>query len=66
MKRAIVIGAGISGLAAARYLVAGGASVTVLEADGAVGGAIHTEERDGFLLESGPDSFLTEKPAALK
>ncbi len=64
--KAIVVGAGISGLATARYLVAGGAEVTVLEATSRIGGAIRTETRDGFLFEAGPDSFLTEKPAALQ
>ena len=35
--------------------------------DGAdrVGGTIQTEHRDGFLVECGPDSFLSEKPWAL-
>jgi len=30
------------------------------------GGIVQTRERDGFLLESGPDSFISEKPAALE
>jgi oxygen-dependent protoporphyrinogen oxidase len=30
-----------------------------------VGGTIRTEHRDGFLVECGPDSFLSEKPWAL-
>lgn len=66
IRRAIVVGAGMSGLAAAHELAAAGANVTVLEASGEAGGAIRTEARDGFLLESGPDSFLTEKTAALE
>jgi oxygen-dependent protoporphyrinogen oxidase len=30
------------------------------------GGVIRTERREGFLLEAGPDSFISEKPAALE
>jgi protoporphyrinogen/coproporphyrinogen III oxidase len=38
---------------------------TLLEASGRVGGTLGTEHRDGFLLELGPDSFISEKPWAL-
>jgi oxygen-dependent protoporphyrinogen oxidase len=36
--------------------------ITVLEASSRLGGVIRTEYIDGFLLEHGPDSFLSEKP----
>jgi oxygen-dependent protoporphyrinogen oxidase len=39
--------------------------LTILEAGSRVGGIVQTCERDGFLLERGPDSFISEKPAAL-
>lgn len=39
--------------------------VVLLEASDRLGGAIRTTIRDGFLLEHGPDSFLTVKPPAL-
>jgi len=69
--RCVVIGGGISGLAAAHRLLEVGRAtslpidLTVLEARPQLGGVIRTESRDGFLLEHGPDSFLTEKPWAL-
>ena len=48
MKTAIVIGAGVSGLAAAWELQRGGADVLVLEAQDAPGGVMRGTERDGF------------------
>lgn len=71
MKRIVVIGGGISGLAATHRILerctgsTWRADVRLLEADPQVGGIIKTEVRDGFILERGPDSFLTEKPDAL-
>ena len=69
-KRAIVVGGGITGLAACYRLRREAVQrdipldVTLLEATERVGGVIHTEHRDGFLLEHGPDAFLSTKPAA--
>ena len=69
--RFVVIGGGISGLAAAHRLVElardGGwpLDLVLLEAAGRLGGTIRTEWADGFLLEAGPDSFISEKPWAL-
>src|SRR5580692_6986015 len=61
----IIIGAGISGLSTAYYLSKGGSRSTLLESRPRMGGVIQTERVEGCLLESGPDSFLTAKPAAL-
>ena len=69
-KRAIVIGGGITGLTAAYRLQREAAArdipldITLLEATGRVGGVIQTEHRDGFLIEHGPDAFISTKPAA--
>ncbi len=67
----IVVGAGVSGLAAAHRLTelaraeSRSLELRVLEARSRVGGAILTRRREGFLVEAGPDSFITQKPWAL-
>jgi protoporphyrinogen/coproporphyrinogen III oxidase len=68
--RVVVVGGGISGLAAAHRLVelskeTQSIHVTLIEASGRLGGTIQTQYRDGFLVERGPDSFISEKPEAL-
>lgn len=66
MSHIIIIGGGISGLAAAHRLSEQHVHVTLLEASPRLGGTIQTEHRDGFLLERGPDSFISEKPQAVE
>ena len=67
----LVVGGGLSGLAAAHRAVelarerGRPLELTVLEGADRLGGTIQTERRDGFLVECGPDSFLSEKPWAL-
>ena len=64
-KRVVIIGGGISGLAAAHRLIELGiqkSQITLIEASDRLGGTIATEHRDGFLIERGPDSFISEKP----
>ena len=68
MKKVVIIGGGITGLAAA-YTVQGKARETgaaidylLVERDNRLGGKILTENIDGFTVEAGPDSFLAEKP----
>src|SRR6059036_3991558 len=67
----VVIGGGITGLAAAHRAVelarerSLAVDLTVIEARERLGGTIATERADGFLIEAGPDSFLSEKPWAL-
>jgi protoporphyrinogen/coproporphyrinogen III oxidase len=56
-RQVIVVGGGISGLACAFRLQRLGVPVTLLEAADHVGGMVGTVEKDGLLLESGPQSF---------
>lgn len=67
--RIAVVGGGIAGLAAAYELqkacVAGQpVEYTLFESNPRLGGALASETIDGSVLEQGPDSFITEKPAA--
>lgn len=65
VRDVLVIGGGISGLAAAYELQRRGASVGVIEASNRAGGVIDTERRDGWVIDGGPDSILVQKPAAV-
>ncbi|MFB6583272.1 NAD(P)/FAD-dependent oxidoreductase [Streptomyces sp. NPDC056402] len=47
----VIVGAGVSGLAAAQHLIAAGVTVTVLEAADDPGGRMATESADGFRLD---------------
>lgn len=69
MKRIAIIGGGIAGLSAAYYLEKArrsGADLqwVLFEKSDRLGGVIQTERRDGFVIEAGPDSFLSVKPDA--
>ena len=58
----LVIGGGISGLAAAFGLQQHGCTVELLEAEARVGGVIGSRRRDGVLYELGPNSTLDTTP----
>jgi oxygen-dependent protoporphyrinogen oxidase len=74
----VIVGGGISGLAAAHRVLElqtqerpedserNPVELLLLEASARAGGAVRTYRREGFLLEGGPDSFISEKPAALE
>lgn len=68
MKRVVIVGAGISGLAAAFRLrqFAPGLGITLLEQGPRVGGNAWTERRDGYQVEIGPNGFLDGKPTTLQ
>jgi oxygen-dependent protoporphyrinogen oxidase len=66
----VIVGGGITGLAAAYALVTDprvdrlGLRCTIVEAEPVLGGKLQTEQIDGCLVENGPDSFLATKPWA--
>ena len=72
MTQIAIIGAGIAGLSTAYYLhklsLEAGLScqITLLEKEQRMGGSLLTEQADGFLLEGGPDCFISEKPWTLR
>jgi len=72
VKRVVVVGGGVAGLATALHLrdqgreVPGGLEVLVLEAGTKPGGNIRTDRVDGFMIEQGPNGFLDNAPATLE
>jgi oxygen-dependent protoporphyrinogen oxidase len=72
IPRVVVVGGGISGLSTANHLLEESRRVNfpvelqLLEASDRLGGVIQTSQRDGFTLEGGPDSFISDKPWALR
>jgi oxygen-dependent protoporphyrinogen oxidase len=62
----VVIGGGISGMTAAHRLLSTGADVVLLERREGLGGIVETIIDDGFLIEGGPDSFVTAKGSVLE
>ena len=71
MKRIVIIGAGVTGLAAAHALTLElkgqkDIEVLLLEKSNRTGGQILTVIEDDFVLECGPDCFISDKPAVLQ
>jgi protoporphyrinogen/coproporphyrinogen III oxidase len=69
MKRIAIIGGGIAGVTAAyelARLAREGAAVeaTLFEASSRLGGIVETIREGGFIIEGGPDGWVTEKPWA--
>ncbi|GAB4407724.1 MAG: protoporphyrinogen oxidase [Anaerolineae bacterium] len=71
-RHVVVVGGGIAGLATAYYLQklatadAVPLQITLVEREAHLGGKIATAIEDGFVVEGGPDSFITQKPWALQ
>ncbi|HXV77875.1 MAG TPA: protoporphyrinogen oxidase [Candidatus Polarisedimenticolaceae bacterium] len=67
--RVAIVGGGISGLAAAHRLVETGSvrgtELVLVEREDRIGGQVRTLRTDPYLLEAGPDTMVTQKPAGL-
>ncbi|PWA77901.1 FAD/NAD(P)-binding oxidoreductase family protein [Artemisia annua] len=63
---AIIIGAGLSGLAAATHLHSNNIPFLLIDSSDAVGGRVRTDALDGFLLDRGFQIFITGYPEARK
>ncbi len=57
VKKAIIIGAGIGGIATSIRLAAKGYHVEVFEKNAFPGGKLHVIEKDGFTFDAGPSLF---------
>lgn len=57
MPKALVIGAGIAGIASALRLRKKGYQVTVIEANSYPGGKLHAKDQDGYRFDLGPSLF---------
>ncbi len=58
MTRVVVVGGGFGGMAAAARLAKLGHEVTLLERSANLGGALSTQEQDGFAWDAGPTTTL--------
>lgn len=65
MKKVAVLGAGISGLSAANFLIREDIKLTVLEQANQVGGLMNTISKEGYQLETGPNSVMLNNPEFL-
>jgi oxygen-dependent protoporphyrinogen oxidase len=69
MKRVAIVGGGVAGLAAAYELArlardGAGVQGVLFEASTRLGGIVETVREGGFVIECGPDAWVTEKPWA--
>ncbi|MFG1808493.1 protoporphyrinogen oxidase [Streptomyces sp. NPDC049040] len=62
----VVVGGGISGLAAAHRLAGAGVRVTLLEASPRLGGKLHADEIAGVPVDLGAESILARRPEAVE
>lgn len=61
--QAVVVGAGVAGLAAALELRGRGQETLLLDAGDRPGGVMRSDSADGFLFERGPNTIMVKGPA---
>lgn len=68
MKRVVIVGGGITGLAIAHALekAAERCEVRIVEAGSRLGGNLVTVRHNGFIIDAGPDSWVAAKPHATR
>ena len=66
MRGLVVVGGGISGLAAAWFAADAGYAVTVLEAAPAIGGKLRVDELAGIPIDVGAEALLTARPEGVE
>lgn len=64
--RVLIVGGGISGLAAAYELAQRNAAFTLLEASPRLGGLVRTDVAGDLVIDAGPDAMLAQKKAGIE
>lgn len=65
-KDIVIIGAGLTGLTLAFYLKKQGKNVLILEKAEKAGGVINTENENGFVFETGPNTGVVGNPEVVE
>ena len=58
----VIIGAGLTGLVTAHYLLKSGFSVKIVEKSNRPGGVMQTIREEGFTIEAGPNTGVVSHP----
>ncbi len=64
--KVVIIGAGLSGLVTAHYLVKSGIGVKIIEKSNRPGGVINTIKEQGFTIEAGPNTGVNSTPEIME
>jgi oxygen-dependent protoporphyrinogen oxidase len=65
-RKVAIVGAGLTGLTAAFYLLKSGIDIHVFEKTGRAGGVIQTDSENGFTFELGPNTGVTGHPEVME
>jgi protoporphyrinogen/coproporphyrinogen III oxidase len=64
--KVVIIGAGLTGLVTAHYLLKRGISVKIIEKNNRPGGVIQTVKEGGFTMEAGPNTGVVSQPEIME